>query len=110
MKLIVAIIQDEDAQRLSDALMEAHFGVTKLATTGGFLRSGNTTLISGVEDDLLSNALAIITKICRSRQQVTTVPAAGGGVEGVGFQHFPVQVTVGGATVFVLDVAQFLKV
>ena len=62
MKLIVAIVQDEDAQRLTDALMEAHFGVTKLATTGGFLRAGNTTLISGVEDDQLQKALDLIKK------------------------------------------------
>ena len=51
MKLIVAIVQDEDAGRLVSALMDKGFGVTKLATTGGFLRAGNTTLISGVEDD-----------------------------------------------------------
>ena len=47
MKLIIAIVQDEDAGHLVSALMEGGFGVTKLATTGGFLRSGNTTLISG---------------------------------------------------------------
>lgn len=47
MKLIVAIVQDEDAGRLVSALMDKGFGVTKLATTGGFLRAGNTTLISG---------------------------------------------------------------
>ena len=44
MKLIVAIVQDEDAGRLVSALMDKGFGVTKLATTGGFLRAGNTTL------------------------------------------------------------------
>lgn len=110
MKLIAAIVQDEDAQRLADALTEAHFGVTKMASTGGFLRAGNTTLISGVEDEQLETALDIITKICRSREQMTTVPAAGGGTGGIGFQHYPVRVTVGGATVFVLEVARFLKV
>ena len=45
MKLIVAIVQDEDAGRLVSALMDKGFGVTKLATTGGFLRAGNTTLM-----------------------------------------------------------------
>ena len=40
MKLIVAIVQDEDAGRLVSALMDKGFGVTKLATTGGFLRAG----------------------------------------------------------------------
>ena len=53
MKLIIAIVQDEDAGRLVSALMDKGFGVTKLATTGGFLRAGNTTLISGVQDEKL---------------------------------------------------------
>ena len=48
MKLVIAIVQDEDAGRVVSALMDKGFGVTKLATTGGFLRAGNTTLISGV--------------------------------------------------------------
>ena len=55
MKLIVAIVQDEDAGRVVSALMDKGFGVTKLATTGGFLRAGNTTLISGVEDEKLDD-------------------------------------------------------
>ena len=70
MKLIVAIVQDEDAGRLVSALMDKGFGVTKLATTGGFLRAGNTTLISGVEDDKLQDALDVIEKICKSREQI----------------------------------------
>ncbi len=111
MKLIVAIVQDEDAQRLVDAMMDARLGVTKLATTGGFLRAGNTTLISGVDDERLEEALAIIERICRSRQQVTTAPAApAGGAGGMGYAHYPVSVTVGGATVFVMEVSRFLKV
>lgn len=50
MKLIIAIVQDEDASRLVNQLMKAGIGVTKLATTGGFLRAGNTTLLIGVDD------------------------------------------------------------
>ena len=111
MKLIIAIVQDEDAQRLISTLMEEHFGVTKLATTGGFLRAGNTTLISGVEDERLDEALGIIERLCRSRQQMTTTPASPAvGMGGMGHTHYPVKVTVGGATVFVLEVSQFLKV
>ena len=80
MKLIVAIVQDEDAVRLVSALMEKGFGVTKLATTGGFLRAGNTTLISGVDDEKLDDALGIIEHICKSREQITasTTPMSGG--------------------------------
>ena len=75
MKLIVAIVQDEDAGRLVSALMDKGFGVTKLATTGGFLRAGNTTLISGVEDERLDEALGIVEKICKSREQITASAA-----------------------------------
>ncbi len=64
MKLIIAIVQDEDASRLINSLMSDGYRVTKLATTGGFLRSGNTTLLVGVEDDKLKNAMSIIEKVC----------------------------------------------
>ena len=57
MKLIIAIVQDEDASRLVNKLMNEGFGATKLATTGGFLRSGNTTLLTGVDDDKLETAM-----------------------------------------------------
>ena len=70
MKLIVAIVQDEDASRLIGQLMNDGFGVTKLATTGGFLRAGNTTLLVGVEDDRFDTAMGIIEKICKSRKQI----------------------------------------
>ena len=110
MKLIVAIVQDEDAGRLVSELMNNGFGVTKLATTGGFLRAGNTTLISGVEDDKLDAALGIITEICKSREQITASTAPMGSGAGGVYVPYPIRVTVGGATVFVLEVSQFLKV
>ena len=112
MKLIIAIVQDEDAGHLVTALMEEGFGVTKLATTGGFLRSGNTTLISGVEDHLLHKAIGTIKKICHSHEQVTTTAATPVGTSGVGdsFVPYPERVTVGGATIFVLDVDRVIKV
>ena len=109
MKLIIAIVQDEDASRLVNQLMKAGIGVTKLAKTGGFLRAGNTTLISGVEDDKLQDALGVIEKICKSREQITASTTPMGGAGGV-YVPYPIRVTVGGATVFVLEVSQFLKV
>ena len=111
MKLIVAIVQDEDAGRLVSEMMNNGFGVTKLATTGGFLRAGNTTLISGVEDDKLDHALEIITHICKSREQITAATAPMGATAAGGvYVPYPIRVTVGGATIFVLEVSQFLKV
>ena len=109
MKLIIAIVQDEDASRLVSTLMADGYRVTKLATTGGFLRSGNTTLLVGVEDDKLQNAMDIIEKVCKSRKQIATSPAAISGATGV-FVPYPIEITVGGATIFVLDVEQFTKI
>lgn len=108
MKLIIAIVQDEDASRLVSKLMNEGFGVTKLATTGGFLRAGNTTLLIGVEDDKLDAAMAVVEKVCKSRKQLATAPTSMGGVNGV-YSPYPIEVMVGGATVFVLSVDQFVK-
>ena len=109
MKLIIAIIQDEDASRLINELMTEGYRVTKLATTGGFLRSGNTTLLVGVEDDKLDNAMSVIEKVCNSRKQIASTPAPISGTSGM-YVPFPMEVTVGGATIFVLDVEQFKKI
>lgn len=109
MKLIVAIVQDEDAGRLVSALMSEGYGVTKLATTGGFLRAGNTTLLVGVSDDKLQGAVGVIEKVCKSRKQIATSPSPVAGSSGM-YVPYPVEVVVGGATVFVLDVEQFKKV
>ena len=109
MKLIIAIVQDEDASRLINNLMTEGFGVTKLATTGGFLRSGNTTLLIGVEDDKMPAAMGIVEKVCKSRKQIATTPSPISGSTGV-YMPYPVEVTVGGATIFVLNVEQFTKI
>ena len=109
MKLIIAIVQDEDSSRLINALMTDGFRVTKLATTGGFLRAGNTTLLVGVEDEKLPQAMEIVEKVCRSRKQVATAPTPISGTTGM-YMPYPVEVTVGGATIFVLDVEQFQKI
>lgn len=108
MKLIIAIVQDEDASRLVSALMNDGYGVTKLATTGGFLRAGNTTLLVGVDDNRFEGCLHIIEKLCKSRRQMATSPITAGGAAGM-YTHMPIEVTVGGATVFVLNVEQFAK-
>ena len=109
MKMIIAIVQDEDSSRLISALMNDGFGVTKLATTGGFLRAGNTTLLIGVDDERFDACLHIIEKLCKSRRQVTTSPMAGSAGTVNMYAQMPIEVTVGGATVFVLNVEQFAK-
>ncbi len=109
MKLIIAIVQDEDASRLVSNLMNEGYGVTKLATTGGFLRAGNTTLLVGVDDEKFDGAMAVIEKVCRSRKQVATSPSPVAGTTGV-YMPYPIEVMVGGATIFVLNVDQFIKI
>lgn len=109
MKLVIAIVQDEDAGRLVSALMSDGYGVTKLATTGGFLRAGNTTLLVGVSDEKLPGAMGVIEKVCKSRKQIATSPSPVAGSSGM-YVPYPVEVVVGGATVFVMDVEQFKKV
>lgn len=107
MKLLVVIVQDRDSSLLMEDLVENKFSVTKLATTGGFLKEGNTTLLLGVEDDKVDSCLKIIDENCKIRSTTTSVINSND--QGPLFQSFPVEITVGGATIFVLDVEQFIK-
>ena len=109
MKLIIAIVQDEDASRLISNLMSEGYSVTKLATTGGFLRAGNTTLLLGIDDEKIEKAMGIIEHVCKSRKQIATSPSPISGTTGV-YVPYPVEVMVGGATIFVLNVEQFVKI
>ncbi|MDX8346343.1 MULTISPECIES: cyclic-di-AMP receptor [Rossellomorea] len=106
MKVIMAVVQDKDSNRLSNALMEHNFRSTKLASTGGFLKSGNTTFIIGTDDIRVDKALQVIKENCQSRDQmVAPVSPMGGNADS--YVPYPVEVAVGGATVFVLPVEQF---
>jgi uncharacterized protein YaaQ len=109
LKLIVAVVQDKDAIKLIEALMIQGYRATKLASTGGFLREGNTTLLIGVDVQKVAEVLAIIRKTCKSREQlVTPLTPVGGPVDS--YVPYPIEVVVGGATVFVLSVEQYEKV
>jgi len=108
-KLVMAIIQDEDAFNLMDLLNAKGFSVTKLASTGGFLRAGNTTFICGVSDERLPEFIEIIEKKCKSRRQITSVNAMNVNAN-ESFAPYPVEVTVGGANIFILNIEEFRKV
>lgn len=107
MKLIIAIIQDEDAANVISHLNDHSFQVTRLATKGGFLRSGNTTIMTGVEQDSVEEVLEILEENCKTRTQFTTLPSPCGAMHG--FIPKPIEVKVGGATVFVVETEQFHK-
>jgi uncharacterized protein YaaQ len=60
MKLIIAILRDEDCEAVSQALVSSGFGVTRIASTGGFLRRGSTTMMVGVDDDKVERAMELV--------------------------------------------------
>jgi uncharacterized protein YaaQ len=87
MKMIISIIQDQDADPVSKALTSMKFRVTQIASTGGFLRRGSSTLLIGLDDDQVDQALQIIRDTC----SITTDP------------------NQKRATVFVLNVAKHIQ-
>jgi uncharacterized protein YaaQ len=106
MKLVIAVVQDKDSNRLSNALVKAGFRATKLASTGGFLRAGNTTFMIGVDEERIDEVMEMIKTNCKTREQmVTPVSPMGGTADS--FIPFPVEVQVGGAAVFVMPVERF---
>jgi len=106
-KLVIAVVQDKDSATLVEVLVEKGYRSTKLASTGGFLKAGNTTLLVGVEDAQVPGVLDVIRSICHSREELVTplAPMSSGAVES--YLPYPIEVLVGGATVFVVDVAEF---
>lgn len=107
MKLVMAVVGKEDGAGVAAALTKDGFSVTKLATTGGFLKAGNMTFIVGTDDEKVDQVIDIISKQSRRRTQL--VPNTTTMDMGM-FSAYPVEVTVGGSTIFVLNVERFEKV
>ena len=106
MKLVTAIVNKEDAKQVCNHLIQEGFSVTRLSTTGGFLMAGNMTLMIGTEDERVDDCIACISKCCKQRTEI--VPGAAS--IGLGLESaMPIEVTVGGATVFVTNVERFEK-
>jgi uncharacterized protein YaaQ len=109
MKLVIAVVQGEDAQRASEALTSAGFGSTRMTSSGGFLQQGNVTFLIGVEDTRVAEAVQVIRDNCRERSRyLTPIPPVP--EPGELFMPYPVEVQVGGATVFVVPVDSFEKI
>jgi len=109
MKLVFAIVQNDDAGKLTETLREHDFHFTLISTTGGFLREGNATILIGVDEHKLEDVLGLIKANCKTRTQfVNPMPPV---MEpGELYLAQPVEVQVGGATVFVMDVERFEKI
>jgi len=102
MKMLFAVIQNDDEKALLGRLMKNGFRATRIASSGGFLRSGNSTLMIGVEDDKVESALDIIRECCKSRN--ITMPSYPYMMEGGAQAVYPINTRVGGATVFIMPV------
>ncbi|MGC9360389.1 MAG: cyclic-di-AMP receptor [Anaerolineae bacterium] len=108
MKLLVSIVHSDDADQLISALRDGGFSSTKISTTGGFLREGNATILVGTDENKVPNVLDIIKRNCHTRTQyVNPLPPI---MEpGELYMPNPVEVQVGGAVIFVLDVEELIK-
>ncbi len=109
MKLIYAIVRNDNEDDVMDALNAEHFQVTRLASTGGFLRKGNSTLMIATEDEKVGACMEIIKKQCGKRQKITVnmpyISAASMGT----YSTMPMPVEIGGATIMVVDLERFEK-
>jgi uncharacterized protein YaaQ len=105
-KLVVAIVHSEDAGALVNALLDKEFRATRLQSSGGFLKQSNATIILGVEDADVEEVMGIVRANCTSRTQVVN-PMPPIMEPGEFFMPYPLEVEVGGATVFVLPVERF---
>ena len=107
MKLLVAIVQDADGGRLRQELNDQGFRSTKLASTGGFLREGNTTFLIGVQDEEVTRVKNIIERTCRQRTKLMPHSFFEGGES---LYNEALEVTVGGAVLFVLPLEEFFRI
>jgi uncharacterized protein YaaQ len=101
MKLVLAIVQHQDATNLVDALTEQGYRVTRLSSQGGFLREGNVTLMLSVDDQQVNPVIKTVREHCSTRTRyVSPMPPIA--ESGEFYPPAPLEVQVGGATVFVL--------
>lgn len=106
-KLVIAIVQDEDSENLIKTLNKNNFKVTKVSSTGGFLKSGNVTIISGIDDEDKDKFMKILEENSKTREVKRTIQPIN--IPGQAMIPVPISVKVGGATIFVVDVFDFKK-
>ncbi len=106
MKLLLAIVNNDDAHFVNTSLTSEGFHITKISSTGGFLMNGNSTFILGVEENDVDRALEIIKTHSKKREMSVPMSAPGNiNLFGTAQAH----VSVGGATVFIVDVEKYLR-
>ncbi|MDW8102265.1 MAG: cyclic-di-AMP receptor [Anaerolineae bacterium] len=108
MKLIVAIVNKDDTEKLLESLIEKGFKATLISSTGGFLREGNSTFLIGADEEDVGKIVGIIQECCRPRKEIVKIwpPTP----EITSFFTPPLEVEVGGATIFILNMERLIKV
>ncbi len=109
MKLMYMIVRQDNESDVVNALIKENFMITKLATSGGFLRRGNTTLFSCVEDKDVERAINIVKEECGKRQTIEVDMPVNLPSTAINYTTVPTKIEVGGATIIVTDVYKFEK-
>jgi uncharacterized protein YaaQ len=109
MKLIVAVVQAKDADGLLATLTSRGYRATRINSAGGFLRESNVTLLVGVQDTYVADVLRIVRQSCHARSQFVN-PLMPIVEPGEFYVSSPVEVQIGGATVFVLNVERYERI
>ena len=109
MKLMYIIVRQDNESDVIDALIKENFVITKLSTSGGFLRRGNTTLLSCLQDNEINKAIDIIKRECGKRQKIQVEMPINLPSTAINYTTVPTTIEIGGATIIVTDVYKFEK-
>ena len=110
MKMIYAIVRNDNEDDVVTQLTQHHYSVTRLSTTGGFLRKGNTTLMIGADDEKVDEVISLIKQECGQHEKLTVNMPYISGSTMVNYATMPMHVEVGGATIFVVNVERYEKI
>ena len=108
--MIYAIVRNDNEDDVVTQLTQHHYSVTRLSTTGGFLRKGNTTLMIGADDEKVDEVISLIKQECGQHQKLTVNMPYISGTTMVNYATMPMHVEVGGATIFVVNVERYEKI
>jgi len=105
-RLMIAVVQAQDAEAAEEALLGKEFKVTRLPSTGGFLGRRNATLLIGLTCNQVEIAVNVLRNVCRERTEYIAVPLESAPLP----IPTPTPITIGGATVFILEIERFEEV
>ncbi len=107
MKMVFLVVQDDDVHKLVKELVKSDFRVTRLSSTGGFLKRGSTTVFLGIEDNQLGKLKDIISKNCKMRTEIMpSIPVIS---QGIVTTSEPIEINVGGAVMFIVNLEELVK-